>query len=185
MPKAVEIRRGQAIMHENQLWVVHEAQHVAKGNKGSYMKLKLKNFKQGNVVEYRFNVNDKVETPFVEDKPYEFLYRDGDDYVLMENVNYEQVNVNKDLIPDGEKFLKGNEQLQCKIMDGRIIGADLPNTVELEVTDAPPVIKGATATNQNKESTLETGYNLRVPPFISKGELHRVDTRTGAGIERA
>ncbi len=185
MPKAVEIRRGQAVMHEGQLWIVHEAQHVAKGNKGSYMKLKLKNFKQGNVVEYRFNVNDKVESPFVEDKPYEFLYRDGDHYVVMETVTFEQINVSKDLIPDGEKFLKGNEQLMCKIMDGQIIGADLPNTVELEVTDAPPVIKGATATNQNKEVTLETGYKLRVPPFISNGEILRVDTRTGEYIERA
>ncbi len=172
-------------MHESQLWIVHEATHVAKGNKGSYMKLKLKNFKQGNVVEYRFNVNDKVETPFVEDKPYEYLYRDGDDFVIMDTQTFEQLHLSSDLLPDGEKFLKGNEQLQCKIMDGQIIGAELPNTVELEVTDAPPVVKGATATNQSKEVLLETGYKLRVPPFITNGEIIRVDTRTGDYIERA
>ena len=172
-------------MYENQLWIVHEATHVAKGNKGSYMKLKLKNFKQGNVVEYRFNVNDKVETPYVEDKPYEYLYRDGNDFVIMDTQTYEQYHISSDILPDGDKFLKGNEQLQCKLMDGAIIGAELPNTVELEVTDAPPVVKGATATNQSKEVTTETGYKLRVPPFITNGEVIRVDTRTGDYIERA
>jgi elongation factor P len=185
MPKAVDIRRGHAVMHEGQLWIVHEASHVAKGNKGSYMKLKLKNFKQGNVVDFRFNVNDKIESPFVEDKPYEFLYREGDNFVVMDTQTYDQFTLASDLVPDGEKVLKGNEQLMCKIMDGQIIGTELPNTVELEVTEAPPAIKGATATNQNKEVTLETGYKVRVPPFISTGEVVRIDTRTGDYIERA
>lgn len=172
-------------MHEGQLWIVHEATHVAKGNKGSYMKMKLKHFKQGNVVDFRFNVNDKVEVPYVEDKPYEFLYREGDSFVLMDTETYDQLSVAADLVPDGEKFLKGNEQIACKIMDGEIIGVELPNTVELEVAEAPPVVKGATATNQSKEVTMETGYKVRVPPFITTGEVLRIDTRTGDYIERA
>ncbi len=185
MPKAFDIRKGQAVFHDGQLWIVHESQHVAKGNKRSYMQIKLKNFKHGNVVDQRFRVDAQLETPFVEDKPYEYLYREGDGYVLMHTETYDQVTVNKELMPLADKFLKGNERCMCKIMDGQIIGVELPNTVELEVTDAPPVVKGATATNQSKEVTLETGYKVRVPPFISSGEVLRIDTRSGDYIERA
>ena len=185
MPKAFDIRKGQVVMYEDQLWIIHDAQHVAKGNKRSYMAMKLKNFKQGNVVDRRFRVDDQLETPYVEEKPYEYLYRDGDSYVLMDVETFDQVNANAGLMPDAEKFLKGNERCLCKMMDGQIIAVELPNTVELEVTDAPPVVKGATATNQNKEVILETGYKVRVPPFISNGEILRIDTRSGDYIERA
>lgn len=182
--KAVNIKRGQAVIHEGQLWIVRDQEIVAKGNKGSYMKLKLKHFKNGNIVDFRLNVNDKVETPFVEDKTFEFLYRDGKDFVLMNTDTYDQLPVSADLMPDADKFLKGNEQLNCKILDGQIVGVELPNTVELEVADAPPVVKGATATNQNKEVILETGYKVRVPPFIGSGEVLKIDTRSGDYISR-
>lgn len=183
--KAVNIKRGQVLIHEDQMWIVHDNEIVAKGNKGSYMKLKLKHFKNGNIVDFRLNVNDKVETPFVEDKNFEYLYRDGNDFVVMDTESYDQVHVPADLMPAAEKFLKGNEQLACKLLDGQIVGVELPNTVELEVKDAPPVVKGATATNQNKEVTLETGYKVRVPPFITAGEVLKIDTRSGEYISRS
>lgn len=183
--KAVNIKRGQALIHEGQLWIVHDNEIVAKGNKGSYMKLKLKHFKNGNVVDFRLNVNDKVESPYMEDKTYEYLYRDGKDYVVMDSETFDQIHVSADLMPDAEKFLKGNEQLACKLLDGQIVGAELPFTVELEVADAPPVVKGATATNQSKEVIMETGYKVRVPPFISTGEVLKIDTRTGDYISRS
>jgi elongation factor P len=185
MPKAFDIRKGQVVARDGQLWIVHEATHVAKGNKRSYMSIKLKNFKHGNIVDQRFRVDEQIVTPFVEDKPYEFLYREGDAYVLMHTETYDQVIASKDLMPDAEKFLKGNERVSCKLLDGQIIAVELPNTVELEVADAPPVVKGATATNQSKEVILETGFKVRVPPFICTGEVVRIDTRTGDYIERA
>ncbi len=185
MPKATDIRKGQAVFYENQLWIVHEATRVAKGNWRSYMQIKLKNFKSGQVVDNRFNMDEKLESPHVEDRPYEFLYRDGDDFVLMDTKDFEQHHVSKDIMPDAELYLKGNERLVAKLMEGQIIGVDLPNIVELQVADAPPVVKGATATNQSKEAILETGLKVRVPPFISPGEVVRVDTRTGEYIERA
>jgi len=185
MPKAFDIRRGQVVVYNDQLWIVHDSQHVAKGNKRSYMQIKLKNFRQGNVIDQRFRVDEQLEAPFVEDKPYEYLYRDGDAFILMNTDTYDQISASKELMPDAEKFLKGNERVMCKTLDGEIIGVELPNTVELEVADAPPVVKGATATNQNKEVTLETGYKVRVPPFISTGEIIRIDTRSGEYIERA
>jgi elongation factor P len=182
--KAVDIRKGQVLDHEGQFWIVHDCQIVAKGNKGSYMKLKLKHFRNGNVVDFRLNVNDKVETPYVEDHVFEFLYRDGDNFVVMNTDTYDQIPVSMDLMPDAEKFLKGNEQLNCKLFNGEVMGVDLPNTVELEVVEAPPVVKGATATNQNKEVIMETGYKVRVPPFITVGEVLKIDTRTGDYISR-
>lgn len=185
MPKAFDIRKGQAVEHDGQLWIVHDSQHVAKGNKRSYMQIKLKNFKSGNLIDFRFRVDEQIPAPYVEDRPFEYLYREGDAFVLMDIETFDQVPLDGSLIPEAEKFLKGNERLSCKIMDGRIIAAQLPNTVELEVTDAPPVVKGATATNQSKEVILETGYKVRVPPFISNGEVLRIDTRTGDYIERA
>lgn len=183
--KAIDIRKGQVIVVEGVLWIVHEAQRVAKGNWRSYMAVKLKHFKQGNIVDYRFRMDETFETPFVEDRTYEYLYREGDDFVLMNIETFDQVHVSKDVMPDAEKFLKGNERVMCKSLEGQIVGVDLPNVVELEVTEAPPVIKGATATNQSKEVVLETGYKVRVPPFITNGEVLRIDTRTGEYLERA
>jgi len=183
--KAVNIKRGQAVIHENQLWIVHDNETVAKGNKRSYMAVKLKHFKNGNVVDFRLNVDTKIEVPFVEDKTFQFLYRDGQNFILMDMDTFDQLHVSPDLMPGAEKYLKGSEDLSCKLLDGAIVGVELPNTVELEVKDAPPVVKGATATNQSKEITVETGYKLRVPPFISNGEVIKVDTRTGDYISRA
>jgi elongation factor P len=185
MIKAIDMRAGQVILHEGQLWIVHESQRVAKGNWRSYMAVKLKNFKRGNVVDFRFRMDEQFEAPFVEDRPFEYLYRDAEDFVLMNIETYDQVHVPKDLIPDGDKFLKGNERLVCKLMEGRVVGVELPNTVELAVTEAPPVVRGSTATNQSKEVVLETGYKVRVPPFITAGEVLRIDTRTGEYLERA
>ncbi|MEK6642545.1 MAG: elongation factor P [Planctomycetota bacterium] len=185
MPKASDIRKGQAVIWENQLFIVHEAQRVAKGNWRSYMQIKLKNFKTGLLLDQRMNMDEKLETPHVEDKPMEYLYRDGDAFVLMDIVNFEQTPVSKDVMVDAEKYLKGNERLMAKFMDGTIIGVDLPNTVELTVTDTSPQAKGATVTNQSKDAVMETGLKIRVPPFIENGEMLRIDTRTGEYMERA
>lgn len=185
MVKAIDLREGQVILHDGQLWIVHESQRVAKGNWRSYMAVKLKNFKRGNVVDFRFRMDEQFESPFVEDKPFEYLYRDGEHYVMMHTETFDQMQVPMDLVPNGDKFLKGNERVMCKIMEGKIVAVELPNTVELTVTEAPPQIKGATATNQTKEVILETGYKVRVPPFINTGEVLRIDTRTGEYLERA
>lgn len=182
--KAVNIKRGQAVIYEDQLWIVHDNETVAKGNKRSYMAVKLKHFKNGNVVDFRLNVDTKIEVPYVEDKVFQYLYRDGTSFVMMDMENFDQLHVDIDLMPDGDKFLKGSEELSCKLLEGAIVGVEMPNTVELVVADAPPVVKGATATNQNKEVTMETGYKVRVPPFISTGEVLRIDTRTGEYLSR-
>lgn len=185
MPKAIDIRKGQVIEWDGRLWVVTEATRVSKGNWRSYIQVKLKDFKTGNGTEQRFGIDDKLETPHVQDKPFEYLYREGDSFVLMDTETYDQVPVSKDLMPDAEYYLKGNERLTCKLIEGSICGVELPNVVELKVAETADQVKGATATNQNKEAIMESGLKIRVPPFIQIGEVLRIDTRTGEYLERA
>jgi elongation factor P len=185
MIKAVDLRRSMAIYHEGEVFIVHESHHVAKGNKRSYMQTKLKNAKSGQLADVRFRVDDTVEQPFMQKQEMEFLYRDGEDLVLMDLTTFEQINVPQDLIGDALVFLKPNEQIELVKSDEQIIGVSIPNVVELEVVDTPPQVKGATATNQLKDAVLETGARIRVPPFIEVGESVRIDTRSGEYVERA
>src|SRR5690606_4208067 len=120
-----------------------------------------------------------------QNKEYEFLYRSGDDYILADVETYDQIPVSGDLFGDALQFLKENIRITCDLVDGKMVNATLPAVVELAVTETPPTIKGATATNQPKEAILETGAKVRVPAFIDVGEVVRVDTRTGDYIERA
>ncbi len=185
MIKAIDLRKGKTIVHEGELSVIHDARHVAKGNKGSYMQTKIKNLKTGRIFDVRFNVNDRIEIPYVESKDYEFLYRDGDNFIVMDLETFDQIPIAAELVGDTAIWLSPNQQVNCQSYQDRIISLELPVTVELEVVESPPVVKGATATNQMKEVVLETGAKIRVPPFIDQGERVCVDTRTGAYIERA
>ena len=183
--KAIDIRKGKVILHDDTVYVVHEAHKVAKGNKRSYMSTKLRDLKSGAMMEVRFNVDDRVETPYVESKNYEFLYQDGDSFILMDTETFDQIPVHKDMVGDTVNYLKPNEKITCQMLDGNLISFELPHVVELEITDTPPVVKGATVTNQPKDAILETGARVRVPAFIAPGERIRVDTRSGEYIERA
>ncbi len=183
--KVSELRKGQVIMYEGIMYTIKDMQHVAKGNWRSYYQVKLKDFKTGRIIDQRMAVDDRIETVFVQTKPYEYLYRDGTDYVLADVDTYDQIPVPADTFGDAIRFLKENTRVTCEVIDGVIVNAELPNTVELAVTDTPPGIKGATATNQSKEATLETGAKVKVPPFVDIGEVIRVDTRTGEYLERA
>ena len=183
--KANDLRKGKLVSHEGELYRVHNARHVAKGNKRSYMQVELKSLKTGLVNDVRFSVDDRVETPFIDNKPYEFLYKDGDAYVLMEQETFEQIHVEAEMMDDADKYLKGNETVLIGIVDGKVVTTELPNVVELQVKETTPAIKGATVTNQTKDAELETGYTVKVPPFIENGETIRIDTRTGEYLERA
>jgi elongation factor P len=185
MIKAADLRKGKTIIYEDEICVVHEAQHVAKGNKRSYMQTRLKNVKSGIIQDVRFAVDDRLEVPFVESKEYEFLYHDGQAYIVMDSETFEQFPIDSEMIGEAAIYLKPNEKVTATLVDGQIIGLELPNVVELEVTDAPPVVKGATVTNQPKDVTLETGARVRVPAFIDTGERVRIDTRSGEYIDRA
>ncbi len=184
MIKAIELRKGKTVLHDGQLCVVHEIQHVAKGNKRSHMQAKLRNIKTGSMMDVRFSVDDTIEVPFVESKSYEFLYREGTNFVIMDLESFDQLTVEEEIVGDAAQWLTPNEKVTCQLFDGRIVTFEMPFTVELTIADCPPSIKGATVTNQSKEAVLETGAKVRVPPFIEPGTKIRVDTRTGEYLER-
>ena len=138
----------------------------------------------GTISDVRFSVDERIEVPFVESKKYEFLYREGEKFIVMDLETYDQIPISAEVVGDLVKWLKPNEQVTCELFDGKMVSFNIPFTVALEVVEAPPVVKGATATNQLKEVVLETGAKVRVPPFIGTGIRINVDTRTGEYLDR-
>lgn len=185
MIKAVDLRKGRAIIYDDKIYFVHDATHVAKGNKRSYMQSKLKSLKGGQIIDVRFKVDDRLDTPFLESKEYEYLYPEGTVLVFMDCETYEQIHVDTELVGEELRFLKSNEHVSVQVYEGAVVSLELPQVVDLKVEDTPPVVKGATVTNQPKEAIMETGARVRVPAFIEPGEVIRVDTRSGEYLERA
>ena len=185
MIKAADLRRGAIVKYKDDIWVVADFQHVAKGNKRSLMQVRLKNLNTGTINNERFRVSDNLEDVFVEKKQMEYSYSTSDNHFCMDSETYEQVPLSLDVIGDGIGYLISGTPLEIHFFDGKAITAILPNTVDLKVIDTSPVVKGATATNQNKTATLETGITVQVPPFIDVGEVVKVDTRSGEYVQRA
>lgn len=182
--RASEMRKGQTVKIDDKLYSIVDYQHVKLGKGGAVYQTKLKSLTDGSIQNIRLRAEENVEEAFLDKRKYEYLYSSQNEHVLMDTTTYEQISLDDDAFGDGSKYLKPNSQLQVSMYQGRPIIVELPNTVDLKITDTPPEIKGATATNQNKPATLETGLVVQVPPFIKVGELIRVDTRTGQYMTR-
>ena len=182
--RASEMRKGQTVKIDDKLFSIVDYQHVKLGKGGAVYQTKLKSISDGSIQNVRLRAEEIVEEAFFDKRKYEYLYSSGSEHVLMNITTYEQISLDDDAFGDGPKYLKPNTQLQVSIYQGRPIIVELPNTVDLQVKDTPPEIKGATATNQTKPATLETGLVVQVPPFIKIGELIRIDTRTGQYVTR-
>ena len=169
---------------EGQVMQIIEFQHVKPGKGAAFVRTKLRNVISGSVVERTFNPTDKFPPAYVERKDMEYLYNDGELYYFMDVESYEQIPLNAELLGDEFKFIK--ENTICKILSykGNVFGVEVPNFVELEVTDTEPGFRGDTATNVTKPATLETGAEIKVPLFIDRGEIIRIDTRTGEYLAR-
>jgi len=183
--KANDIKPGMALMLDNQLYVVTNAEHVKPGKGPAYVQTKLKSVATGNVSEKRLRSAEEVEQAMLDRRAMQYLYADGTGHVFMDNETFEQTNLNQDLLGDAMKFLKPNTDVTVLFHEARPVSLDLPAVVDLEVTDTAPQPKGATATNQLKEATLETGLDTRVPPFIEVGETVRISTVDGSYVSRA
>jgi elongation factor P len=183
--RASDIRRGQAVIIDGKLFVVTNADHNTPGNLRAKVQFKLRDVGKGTIIDKRVGATDDIETTNLDARQVEYLYSDNDGHVLMDLETYDQQHIPKDVFGNDILYLKPNTQLTAHIHDGSIVTYDLPKTVDLKVTDTPPAIKGATATNQNKEATLETGLKTRVPPFINIGEVVRISTETGQYLSRA
>ena len=179
-----DLRTGLTIELDNGLWSVVEFLHVKPGKGAAFVRTKLKNVETGNVVEKTFRVGEKVAKATLDKRDMQYLYKEGADFVMMDTENYEQMSVTEAQIGDGVKYLKENMNVSILMYQGKIIGLDIPNHVELEVVDTPPAEKGNTAQGGTKPAKLETGAVVNVPFFISNGDRIRVDTRTNEYLDR-
>lgn len=180
-----DLKTGLTLQLDNGLWSVVEFLHVKPGKGAAFVRSKLKNVETGQVVEKTFRAGEKVAKAMLDRREMQYLYKEGKEYVMMDNETYEQLQLTENQIGDGIKYLKENMIVQVLMHDSRIIGVDLPAHVILEVTDTPPSEKGNTAQGGTKPATLETGAVVNVPFFISNGDMIRVDTRTNEYLDRA
>ncbi len=183
--KSTDLRPGMAIKLDGNLFVITQFQHVTPGNLRAFVQVKIKNLNNGSIIEKRLRSGEDIERIDLDRRTMEYLYSDASGPVFMDNESFEQVTLDKELAADYMPYVKPNTQITVLFADGNPVSIELPPTVDLEVTDTPPGIKGATATNQLKEATLETGLKTRVPPFIEIGEVVRISTADGSYNSRA
>jgi elongation factor P len=169
---------------DGRLYSVLNVAHHTPGNKRSVIQIKMRDLESGSQREERYSSADRLEHAITEEVDMEYLYRDGDTYVFMNQENYEQLPLHAEVLGDDALWLKENTPCKVNMHEGNVIGVQVPFTVALEVVDTEPGLKGATITNVFKPAKLETGAMVQVPPFIEKGEIIKVDTRTGKYIER-
>ena len=183
--RASDIRRGQAVIVDGKLFVVTNADHNTPGNLRAKVQFKMRDVAKGTIIDKRVGATDDIETTNLDARKVEYLYSDNDGHVLMDLETYDQNTIPKDVFGEDIKFLKPNTPLTAMFHDGKVVSYELPKTVDLKITDTQPAIKGATATNQQKDAELETGLKTRVPPFIEIGEVVRISTETGGYLSRA
>ncbi|HYO07823.1 MAG TPA: elongation factor P [Tepidisphaeraceae bacterium] len=183
--RASDIRKGQAVIMDGKLFVVTGADHNTPGNLRAKVQFKLRDVLKGTIQDKRVGATDDIETTNLDSRQVEYLYSDNEGHVLMDLETYDQNTIPKEVFGSDILYLKPNTQLKALFHNGKIVSYEMPATVDLKVTDTPPVIKGATATNQLKEATLETGLTTRVPGFIVIGETIRVSTDGGGYQSRA
>jgi elongation factor P len=168
----------------DQLYQVLDRDLNTPGNWRAILQLKLKNLKTGSITLNRVRPQDKVETAYLDKREMEYIYEDSTGYVFMDTETYDQISLDHDMVEELMQYLKPNSKVFVTFYDARPLSLELPATVELEVTETDPALKGATAAAQYKPATLETGLKITVPPFIGVGEKIKVDTRTGEYLER-
>ncbi|TVQ51340.1 MAG: elongation factor P [Phycisphaerales bacterium] len=188
--KATEVKRGQALLYDGKLHIVLDTEHVKPGKGPAYVQAKMKNFETGTIKTNRLNSSDKLDDVNIDRREMQYLYdasgKGGGPFVFMDNENFDQIEVSGDVITkDQAQWLKENLDVKVMIFDGNPLGIELPAAIELEVTETAPQVKGATATNQLKEATVETGARVRVPPFVENGQVVRISTETGEYLSKA
>src|SRR6202165_968066 len=180
-----DFRNGMVIRYNGELYTVVEFHHVSPGNWRAFVRVRLKNVKNGRVIEQRFRAGEEIEDVRVEHQNWQFLYVDSDDYIFMNTETFDQQPVPKEMLGDAIQFLKEQDVVELLVDGETIIAVDLPNFLELRVESAEPGVRGDTANNVTKPATLETGTVINVPLFINPGEKIRIDTRTGQYVGRA
>ncbi|MGD0833901.1 MAG: elongation factor P [Candidatus Dormibacteria bacterium] len=185
MISAGELRPGTTVDRGGDLLQVLEFAHIKMGRGTAVVRTRLKNLVTGAVTEETFRPEEKFGRARIERAEAQYLYRDGDTFVVMDSTTYDQTPLTEEQVGDGTRWLKENQTLTLLSYDGRILGVELPIAAELRVTETDPGFKGDTANAGTKPAVLETGAVVDVPLFVNQGDLIRVDTRTGRYMERA
>ena len=179
-----DIRPGQSLIIEGSIYLILEYQHVKPGKGKAFVKTKLKNLSDGGVVDKTFRADENVEQAFIDKQCFNYLYKDNNDYVFMNNETYEQINLNEMIIEDKYLFMKENQEITIQMYKNTPIDILLPASVELKVTKAEPAVKGDTVTSTNKIVTCETGLEISVPMFIEENEIIKIDTKNKTYMTR-
>jgi elongation factor P len=182
---ATQIRKGMILEVDGGLFKVHEFTHVTPGKGQAVMQTRLRNLDTGSLVEKRFRSAESVEVAHQDNRKMQYLYQDGELYTFMDMETYDQVGISTELLGDSLPYLLENMEVTVVYVSERPLSVDLPGTVEMEVIETEPALKGATAAAQTKPAKLETGLVVQVPPFVNQGDRIRVDTNTGEYLTRA
>jgi elongation factor P len=174
-----DLHKGVCIELDGELWQILDYHHIKMGRGSAQVKIKLRNVKRGQTVERSFQAGDKWPRVQLEHRQVQFMYQDGDDFHFMETESYEQFSIRREQLEDATSFLKDGMLLDRTSYDGETIGVELPVTVDLKVTETEPGFAGDTQSGARKPATVETGYIVQVPIFVSEGDTIRIDTRTG------
>src|ERR687884_1715953 len=185
MISATQLRPGMVVRFNNELFSVFSVNHRTPGNLRGFVQAKMRNLRSGTMIEHRFSSEDRVEKAMLEEHEMEYLYDDGEYYYFMNTESYEQMHLMKDLLGDATQYLIPELKVKVEFYEGKPISVELPPTVDMEVVETEPGLKGATVSNVTKPAKLETGLVVQVPPFINEGEKIKVSTAEGAYLERA
>ena len=180
-----DLKNGMTLDLNEGLFSVVEFQHVKPGKGGAFVRTKLKNVRTGAVLERTFRADEKVEQAVIDKREMQYLYRDGEQFVFMDTVSYDQLNVEEPTLGEAARFIKESDSAVLSLYDGEIVGVDLPAAVELTVSETEPGVQGDRVSGARKPATLETGLVVSVPLFVNTGDRIKVDTRSGEYLTRA
>ncbi|HEY1798776.1 MAG TPA: elongation factor P [Stellaceae bacterium] len=182
---AIDIKPGNVLEHQNKLWIVMKREFVQPGKGGAFAQVEMRDLKSGNKTIERFRTQEGVERVRLDEKEMQFLYMEDGQATFMDNENYEQVSVPRDLIGEPADFLADGMMCTVMMYEGTALSVDIPPSVTMEVVEADPVVKGQTASSSYKPGVLENGRRVLIPPYIEKGTRIVVSTADGAFMERA
>jgi elongation factor P len=183
--QATRMRKGMLVKIDNDLFRVLELQHVTPGNLRGFVRVKFRNIRNGTLSDQKLRSEDFVERATLDERQMQYLYASGDDYYFMDTESYEQIHISAEALGDSVNYLIAEMTIRVEFYGSEPVGIELPQTVDLLVTDTVPAIKGATASAQLKPATLETGLVVQVPPFVAPGDKIRVNTESGEYQSRA
>ena len=183
--QATRLRKGMLIKIGNDLFRIMDLHHLTPGNKRAHIQCRMRNIRTMTLADQKFRAEEDVERAVLDEREMQYLYNDSDMYYFMDTSTFEQVHISEEALADSKYYLIPDSVIRVEFYESEPVGIELPQTVDLVVKETVPGIKGATASNQVKEATMETGLKTKVPPFIAIGETLRISTDTGQYLSRA